>query len=129
MYTRPDDVLGEWVRGINEKEIDSVLELYDVHSIIVPTFLSRLLNTQNEITTYFEQLLSRQTLSVSLRSDTIETQVLGASIFVLSGVYDFQIDREGVIHSTEARFTFVIDTSKPRPIQHHHSSQLPWSFA
>lgn len=125
MYTRPDDVLGDWVRGINESEINHVLELYDVNCTFLPTFSPHLHNTQKEITSYFKKFISRPNVSVSLRSGTMKTQHLGASIFVLIGIYDFRFDIGGRPLSFGSRFTFVIDTSKSRPIQHHHSSQIP----
>lgn len=125
MYTRPDDVLGDWVRGINERKINRVLELYDVSCTFLPTFSPHLHNTQNEITSYFKKFISRPNVNVSLRLETMKTQHLGASIFSLTGIYDVQFDVEGKPVSFGSRFTFVIDISKPRPIQHHHSSLIP----
>jgi len=125
MTTRPDDVLDDWARGINDSETDRVLALYDVSCTLVPTFSPHLLGTPKEVTSYFEELASRPNVSVSFRPETIKAQDLGSSIFVLSGNYDFQFDVEDKPHIFGARFTFVIDTSKPRPIQHHHSSQIP----
>ena len=55
----------------------------------------------------------------------MSTQDLTDNLQILSGLYTFLKEENGVEVKVPARFTYVIDNSQEQPIAHHHSSQLP----
>jgi hypothetical protein len=52
-------------------------------------------------------------------------QPVGASGYCLCGIYCWRFAVDGEPLSFEARFSYFMDTARPRPILHHHSSQIP----
>jgi hypothetical protein len=126
MMKSPKDVLQQWMRAVNNGDIESLLALYDSKAVLIPTFSNRLLNTPDKLKDYFEKLGSREDLSIALHERTLIVQDLDSqSTFSLSGIYNWRFDIDGELLNFEARFSYVIDLSKPSPILHHHSSQIP----
>jgi hypothetical protein len=102
-----------------------VLALYDESAVLIPTFSNRLLSTPETIREYFETLCSREGLTISLHGKPRLVSAVGGGLYVLAGIYrwGFTVDDEPL--EFEARFTFLLDLGRPRPILHHHSSQVP----
>lgn len=122
----PQDVLGQWMRAVNNGDIEGLLDLYDREAVLIPTFSNRILNTPDKLRDYFEKLSSREDLSIALHERTLIVQNLHSkTVFSLSGIYNWRFDIDGELFNFEARFSYVIDLSKPSPILHHHSSQIP----
>lgn len=122
----PQDVLEKWMQAVNSGDIESLLALYDSQAVLIPTFSNRLLNTPDKLRNYFEKLSSREDLSIALHERTLIVQDLNSqSVFSLSGIYNWRFDIDGELLNFEARFSYLIDLSKPSPILHHHSSQIP----
>ncbi len=126
MMKAPQDVLEKWMQAVNSGDIESLLALYDSQAVLIPTFSNRLLNTPDKLRNYFEKLSSREDLSIALHERTLIVQDLNSqSVFSLSGIYNWRFDIDGELLNFEARFSYLIDLSKPSPILHHHSSQIP----
>lgn len=121
----PRDVLEHWMQTINNGDIEGLLGLYDRHAVLIPTFSNRLLNSPVKIREYFVKLGSREELSIALHEKTLIVQELQFPNFSLSGIYNWRFDVDGELLNFEARFSYIIDLSKPNPILHHHSSQIP----
>jgi hypothetical protein len=121
----PIDILHHWITAINQGDLDTLTSLYAEDSVLMPTFSSRTLFTPENRRSYFEQLASREDLSVSLHSKTLHTIPVSPTAAILGGIYlwRFIIDEEPI--HFEARFSFLIDAALPHPILHHHSSQIP----
>lgn len=125
MIKKPKDVLEEWIKAVNDGDIESLLCLYDNEAVLIPTFSNRLLNTPDKLKNYFEKLGSREELSIALHEKTLLIQELKNEIYSLSGIYNWRFAVDGELLNFEARFSYIIDLSKPNPILHHHSSQIP----
>ncbi len=121
----PINTLHRWIAAINEGDLVTLTDLYADDSFLMPTFSARTLHTAEQRRNYFEQLASREGLSVSLRPKTIHTIPVSPTSAVVGGIYlwQFIIDDEPL--NFEARFSYLIDTALPHPILHHHSSQIP----
>lgn len=125
MMKTPQDVLEQWMQAVNNGDVESLLGLYDSQAVLIPTFSNRLLNTPDKLREYFEKLGSREELSIALHEKTLIVQELENEIFSLSGIYNWRFVVDGELLNFEARFSYVIDLSRPNPILHHHSSQIP----
>lgn len=121
----PQDVLKQWMQAVNDGDVESLLGLYDSQAVLIPTFSNRLLNTPDKLREYFEKLGNREELSIALHERTLIVQELQHQIFSLSGIYNWRFLVDGELLNFEARFSYVIDLSRPSPILHHHSSQIP----
>ena len=125
MIKNPKDILEQWMQSVNNGNVEDLLSLYDKDAVLIPTFSNRLLNTPDKLKNYFEKLGSREELSIALHEKTLIIQNLQNSISILSGIYNWRFAVDGELLNFEARFSYVIDLSKPNPILHHHSSQIP----
>lgn len=123
--TDPRNFLDKWIQLVNNGDIESLLNLYDNEAILIPTFSNGILNTPEKLRGYFEELGSREELSVSVNEKYLVVQELQNQIFALGGIYDWRFNVEGEVQNFEARFSYLIDLSKSSPILHHHSSQVP----
>lgn len=121
----PRDILDQWMKTINNGDLESLLGLYDNHAVLIPTFSNRVLNTPEKLRQYFVKLGSREELSIALHEKTLIVQELQNQIFSLSGIYNWRFVVDGELLNFEARFSYIIDISRPNPILHHHSSQIP----
>ena len=125
MIKKPKDILEQWMKAVNDNNVESLLSLYDNEAVLIPTFSNRLLNTPEKLRDYFEKLGSREELSIALHEKTLIIQELGNQIYSLSGIYNWRFAVDGELLNFEARFSYLIDISKQNPILHHHSSQIP----
>ncbi|RBQ28489.1 nuclear transport factor 2 family protein [Aliarcobacter vitoriensis] len=125
MIKNPKDILEQWMQSVNSGNVEKLLSLYDKDAVLIPTFSNRLLNTPDKLRNYFEKLAGREDLSIALHEKTLIQQELQNQIFSLSGIYNWRFAVDGELLNFEARFSYVIDLSKPNPILHHHSSQIP----
>lgn len=125
MIKNPKDILEQWMQSVNNGNVENLLSLYDKDAVLIPTFSNRLLNTPDKLKNYFEKLGSREELSIALHEKTLIIQNLQNSISILSGIYNWRFGVDGELLNFEARFSYIIDLSKPNPILHHHSSQIP----
>lgn len=121
----PKDILMEWMDAVNHGDINGLLALYDEHAVLIPTFSNKLPNTPDKLRQYFEKLGSREGLSIALHEKTLQVQLIKEDMYALSGIYNWRFDVEGEMLNFEARFSYILDLSKPKPILHHHSSQVP----
>jgi hypothetical protein len=122
---KPKDILEQWMKAVNDGNVESLLSLYDNQAVLIPTFSNRLLNTPEKLRDYFEKLGTREELSIALHEKTLIIQELGNQVYSLSGIYNWRFAVDGELLNFEARFSYVIDLSKSNPILHHHSSQIP----
>ena len=121
----PKDVLVEWMDAVNSGDVERLLALYDEQAVLIPTFSNKLPNTAEKLREYFEKLGSHEGLSIALHEKTLQVQPIKEDVYTLSGIYNWRFDVEGEMLNFEARFSYIVDLSKPRPIMHHHSSQVP----
>ena len=122
----PESILKRWVKYFNEADLNGLLGLYHSNSTVLPTFVPNVLSTQEQIKEYLFNCLNRLKV-VEINNDAIVKQRLTEDIYLLTGFYIFYFDND---HKREfkSRFTFLIDLSTEKPIQHHHSSQISESL-
>ena len=128
MNRTPEQLVATWMSHINRRELDKLLALYDEHAVLIPTFSNRLLNTPAKVRKYFHDLGARDELSIALHENTVHIQALAGGIRAVCGIYCWRFAVEGEVLSFEARFSFVVDMDRERPILQHHSSQIPRSL-
>ena len=121
----PEQVLKAWMAAVNNADLEGLIALYDESAVLIPTFSNRLLGTPAMIRDYFVRLAGREELSIALHEKTLRIQTLSQEVHAMSGIYCWRFAVDGELLSFEARFSYVLDFSKPRPIIHHHSSQIP----
>ena len=122
---QPEDVLKAWMQAVNQGDLASLLALYHETAVLIPTFSNRLLSQPDKIREYFERLCSREELSIALHEKTLSIQAVHHDIYALHGIYCWRFAVEGALLSFEARFSYMLDLTLPKPIIHHHSSQIP----
>lgn len=122
---KPEQILADWMRGINNGDLEALVSLYDDDAVLIPTFSNRLLSTPVARREYFARLAARDDLSIALHEKTLLSQDLGNQIHALHGIYCWRFAVDGELLSFEARFSYVLDLAREKPILHHHSSQIP----
>lgn len=125
MSTPARELLTIWIQAVNDGDVALLTGLYDSSARLLPTFSPHFLSKPEQIHNYFEQLASREDLSVQLHEGSVVDQQLSESVSGASGLYSFSFRVDGVLLSFASRFSFLVDTTKPAPIIHHHSSQVP----
>lgn len=121
----PNQFLLRWAERVVDRDLDSVLALYDASAVLIPTFSNRLLSGRERIQEYFEALCARDGLSLSLHEKPRLVTALGGGLHALAGIYRWGFAVEGAPLNFEARFSFLLDLDRSAPILHHHSSQIP----
>lgn len=121
----PEQILAEWMRGINNADLGLLISLYDDNAVLIPTFSNRLLSTPEARREYFARLGARDDLSIALHEKTLLKQDLGNDVHALHGIYCWRFAVDGELLSFEARFSYILDLKRDKPIMHHHSSQIP----
>ena len=117
-----------WCGVVNRRDLDGLMALYDEEAILIPTFSNRLLNVPEKIRNYFQKLCGREDLSIALHANTVAARVVGPDLHSICGIYCWRFAVDGEVLSFEARFSFLLDLKRPRPILQHHSSQIPRSL-
>ena len=121
----PEQILADWMRGINNADLGLLISLYDDNAVLIPTFSNRLLSTPEARREYFARLGARDDLSIALHEKTLNVQRIGGDVFGMFGIYCWRFAVEGELLSFEARFSYLLDLARAKPIVHHHSSQIP----
>ncbi|MGA9045921.1 nuclear transport factor 2 family protein [Sulfuricurvum sp.] len=121
----PQSILTAWMNAVNNGDVEGLLALYDKDAVLIPTFSNKQINSPEKLREYFEKLGTREELSIALHEKTLQVQQIKDEVWVLSGIYNWRFDVDGELLNFEARFSYIFDLTKSRPIIHHHSSQIP----
>ena len=124
-FKTAEEVLFQWVSRVCSGNPDEIAALYSEAAVLVPTFSPHTVTTTDGVRDYFGQLASRDGLGVRLHNKALRKQTLSDTVYTLSGIYSFEFEVDQVLLSFPSRFSFVVDISLPKPILHHHSSQVP----
>lgn len=122
---QPEQILKAWMQAINTADLEALIALYDDSAVLIPTFSNRLLSRPEAIRDYFVKLGGRDELSIALHEKTLNVQPIGGNIFVMNGIYCWRFEVDEELLSFEARFSYMVDLGREKPILHHHSSQIP----
>ena len=122
----PENVIEQWAQCFNDGDLAGIANLYYKDSTLLPTFLPKLLNSKEEISGYFSKAIEgKASIEVEV-SQSIKTQ-LSESIYLMTGSYVFCLPSKGG-QKYESWYSLVVDVSDDSPIQHHHSSRVPFDF-
>ncbi len=125
MTRRAEDVLTDWAKAVNSKNLEGLLALYDEKSVLVPTFSNEMRKTPEAVKAYFVELCGREQLSITIHEKTVIFQTVQYEVYAVAGPYTWRFVAEGALREFEARFSFVFDLTLAKPILHHHSSLAP----
>jgi len=120
-----EDVLKAWMQAVNNGDLEGLLALYDDSAVLIPTFSSRLLGKPEKIRDYFSKICAREDLSIALHEKTLGIQQVSGEIYAMHGIYCWRFSIDEELLSFEARFSYLLNLSLPKPIVQHHSSQIP----
>ena len=122
---RPEHVLKDWMQAINTGDLEALLALYDDQAVLIPTFSNRLLSKPDAIRDYFTKICGREELSIALHEKTLNVQSITGDIHAMNGIYCWRFAVDDELLSFEARFSYMLDMGRSKPVLHHHSSQIP----
>ena len=118
---KPFEILNSWQQHLNEENISSILKLYDISCVLIPTFSSEILKDHEQIKEYFVKVIEVQKGKVEFQPNSISEQLVGKNMYLLSGKYFFHLMEKEKI---PARFSFLVNLLSENPILHHHSSRI-----
>ncbi len=122
----PENVIEQWAQCFNNGDLAGITSLYHKDSTLLPTFLSKLLTSKEQISDYFSAAIDgKASIEVEV-SQSIKTE-LSKSTYLMTGSYVFCLPSKGG-DKYESWYSFVIDVSNDSPIRHHHSSRVPFDF-
>ena len=118
----PETIIDHWAKYFNNGNLERLLDMYHIEATLLPTFSSNLLSTPEQIKEYFVRTIENQT-SVEIDNGRTIKKKLSENMYLMTGFYIFYLDNDRK-REFKSQFTFLIDLTTERPIQHHHSSQI-----
>lgn len=114
-----------WLQDVTSGKPHRMNAHYTEEAIMLPTLRNQIHYTRKQRLRYFEMFLALPKISGHL----IEQHIHVFGDFAVSGgIYAFTFEREGVLRTIPARFSFTYrKTRKGWKILTHHSSQMPES--
>ena len=125
-YQSPENIIDHWAEHFNNGNLERLLDMYHEEATLLPTLTPNLLSTLEQIEQYFVRTIEHQA-SVEIDDGKTIKKKLSENIYLLTGFYSFYFDNNRK-REFKSRFTFLIDLSTEKPIQHHHSSQISESL-
>ena len=122
----PENIVDHWAEHFNNGNLERLLDMYHEEATLLPTFSPNLLSTPEQIEEYFVRAIEHQA-SVEIDDGKTIKNKLSENIYLMTGFYIFYFNNDRK-REVKSRFTFLIDLSTEKPIQHHHSSQLSESL-
>ena len=122
----PETIVDHWAEYFNNGNLERLLDMYHEEATLLPTFSPNLLSTPEQIEEYFVRTIEHQA-SVEIDDGKTIKNKLSENIYLMTGFYIFYFNNDRK-REVKSRFTFLIDLSTEKPIQHHHSSQLSESL-
>ena len=118
----PETIVDHWAEHFNNGNLEHLLDMYHIEATLLPTFSSNLLSTPEQIKEYFVRTIENQA-SVEIDNGRTIKKKLSENIYLMTGFYILYLDNDRK-REFKSQFTFLIDLTTERPIQHHHSSQI-----
>ena len=122
----PEIIINHWAEHFNNGNLESLLDMYHEGATLLPTFLPNLLSTPEQIEEYFVRTIDHQA-SVEIDDSQTIKRKLSENMYLMTGFYIIYFNNNRK-REFKSRFTFLIDLSTEKPIQHHHSSQISESL-
>ena len=122
----PENIIEQWADHFNNADMKAILSLYHDHATLLPTFLPKLLESNNEIKGYFDVAFNGDA-SVEVNVKDAIKKKLSGNFFLMTGSYVFSLGGKGG-KKYLSWYSFLLDISDDSPIKHHHSSRVPPEF-
>lgn len=117
-----EELFNKWNQALQSGSAKKVAALYAEDAVLLPTVSNLPRTTPAEIEDYFAHFLEIQPYGV-IKQRNIKQ---GCNKLTDSGIYDFEVVREGKKEIVPARYTFVYEYRRNQwQIIHHHSSVMP----
>ncbi|MDC0483201.1 hypothetical protein OAN88_02570, partial [Candidatus Thioglobus sp.] len=84
----PENIIEQWADHFNKADMKAILSLYHAHATLLPTFLPKLLESNNEIKGYFDVAFNGRA-SVEVNAKDAIKKKLSGDIFLMTGSYVF----------------------------------------
>uniref|UniRef100_A0A7S2QTK9 Calcium/calmodulin-dependent protein kinase II association-domain domain-containing protein n=1 Tax=Chlamydomonas chlamydogama TaxID=225041 RepID=A0A7S2QTK9_9CHLO len=112
-----------WNAALQTRDPKKVAALYAPDGVLLPTVSNKVRTTPEEIENYFTQFLQLQPFGTINESDV---RLLTSETAIHSGVYTFQLNKNGFPAKVQARFSFTYKKIDGQwLIIDHHSSGMP----
>lgn len=116
-----------WNAALATGKTAEVVKLYHPQAVLEPTVSNRVRVTPAEIGDYFDHFLALQPSGVI---NFRQIRVLDKNTALDSGVYTFDLVKDGKPAKVQARYTFVYEkVGRDWRIINHHSSAMPEAVA
>lgn len=114
----------KWAEALKTKDSKLMAEFYSEDETFLPTLSPDFKHGISEAEEYFIHFLEKNPVA-DIKEQSI--QVISDDVYLHSGIYDFEIGRDGEKQIVQARFSYVWkkDASGKWKIIHHHSSLKP----
>lgn len=112
----------QWNESLQTGQPEAVVSHYAPHAVLLPTVSNQVRTNHDEIRDYFEHFLALSPYG------TINEQYIRifGNIAINSGIYTFDVVKDGEARQVQARYTFVYEkTGDQWLIVDHHSSAMP----
>lgn len=112
-----------WNAALASGDADKVTGLYAPNAVLEPTVSNRVRTTPNDIKDYFVKFLKMKPQgTINYR----QIRFLGDNAALDTGVYTFDLLKDGQHQSVHARYTYVYEkVDGDWKILNHHSSAMP----
>ena len=112
-----------WNAALQTGSPELVASLYAPDGVLLPTVSNRVRTTRAEIVDYFQHFLALQPRGTINQSFI---RVMGPDLALHSGIYTFDVVRDGRPEQVTARFDYLYRRVNGRwLIANHHSSKMP----
>ena len=105
----PENIIEQWADCFNNADMKGILSLYHDNATLLPTFLPKLLESNNEIKGYFEVAFNGDA-SVEVNVKDAIKKKLSGNIFLMTGSYVFCLGSKGG-KKYLSWYSFLIDLS------------------
>ena len=122
----PETIVDHWADHFNNGNLERLLDMYQEEVTLLPTFSPNLLSNLEQIEEYFVRTIEHQA-SVEIDDSQTIKRKLSENMYLMTGFYIIYFNNNRK-REFKSRFTFLIDLSTEKPIQHHHSSQISESL-
>ncbi|MBN3779407.1 SgcJ/EcaC family oxidoreductase [Burkholderia sp. Ac-20345] len=114
-----------WNAALATGSPDEVTSLYASNAVLEPTLSNQVRTTPEEIRKYFTGFLKQKPQAVI---NYRQIRILDDNVALDTGVYTFNLTRDGKHRQAQARYTYVYERLNGEwKIINHHSSAMPES--
>ncbi len=113
----------QWNAALATGDPEKVADLYAPNAVLLPTMSNQIRTTRAEIVDYFTHFLeSKPRGSI----DRAVITVIDPQTAINTGIYTFELIRDGQLQNIQARYTFAYQKQNGKwLIVNHHSSTMP----